>query len=146
MTLVYTLVFSITFIELFLLMMLLLPLGEKIQSQFIYILQAIQSKFKIGLYVMYSFVTILFFNSVNTSIRGMDDDMNHMNTMFDPYSRCKIFYAQRNVYLTSITLLMGLILFRIPQMVKALHKTNESSRNNENITHSSETNNSTIAK
>jgi hypothetical protein len=116
MTLVYTLVFGITIAELVLLLLLLLPLGESFQSRFFSFLYMIQTRLRIGIYVMFSFVFILFINSVNTSMRGNDTTTSHP-TIFDPYSHCKIFYAQRNIYLTFITLMAGIILYRIPQML-----------------------------
>ena len=120
MTLVYTSIFLIMLVELVLLVLLLLPLGQLIQTRLFYFLEMIQTYCKIPLYIMFSIIFILFANSVHTSIKSLDsiNNVNHHHIMFDPYSHCKNFYAQRNIYLTAITLLIGLILYRIPRMIR----------------------------
>lgn len=117
MTFLYTLVFIISFIELIFVLLLILPLGSTFQNKLFIFLNWFGSTFKIGLYVIITFIFILFVNSVGTSM-NRDNETLHPNMIMDPYSHCKIFYAQRNIYLTLGNLVMIMIIYRIPQMVQ----------------------------
>ncbi|XWV25837.1 B-cell receptor-associated 31-like protein [Tupanvirus soda lake] len=124
MSLVFTSIFIITIIELFILFIVLLPLGQNIQSKIFLFLDMIRVRFRIMLYIIFSIVSILFLNSVQTSLRATDPVYvtSHPSVMLDPYVHCKVFYAQRNIYLTSITLITGFVLYRLPQIIKNTEK------------------------
>lgn len=115
MTLIYTFVFGVTIAELFLLFLVLLPLGVSVQKRLFNFLEFIQTKLRVALYVLFFLVFMLFLNDLNTSMHAHDEPMNPV--VFNAYTHCKVFYAQRNMYMTTITLLVGFILYRIPKIV-----------------------------
>lgn len=117
MTFAYTLVFIATAVEAVLVLLLFLPLGLGFQMKYFSLLRTVQKKFKILLYILFSLVFLLFVDSVNTSMHSDHPNKPLTNIVFDPYSHCKIFYAQRNAYLTTIMLILGFILYRVPQMM-----------------------------
>jgi len=117
MTFVYTLVFAVTCIEVLLLVLLLFPLSLTFQNRYCQLLKTVQRQLKIGLLILFSLVTILFVDSVNTAMKSNHPSQVQTTIVFDPYAHCKIFYAQRNAYLTLINLMLGFILYRIPQLI-----------------------------
>jgi hypothetical protein len=117
MTFVYHLVFGVVAIESCLLFLLLVPLGLVFQHKLCTSMIRAQSKFKIFLIILFALVALLFVDSTNTALTSNQPNKIQQNIILDPYSHCKVFYAQRNAYLTFISMLIGAILYRIPQMV-----------------------------
>lgn len=115
MTLIYTSVFGFTIAEFIFLVLLMGPFGSTYRKRFCCIIQAIQLKFQIWMYILYSMLFLLFVDSLNTAFKSSHPNSTQMNMLtFDPYSHCKVFYAQRNVYLTFLALVFGVLLYRIP--------------------------------
>ena len=119
-TFVYTLMFFIASFESLVLLLLLLPLGENFRKKIFSLIQYVQTKFTFWLGILFSLILILFIDAVNTANKSRHPDSSQQNIIFDPYSHCKLFYAQRNAYLTFITLVMGFILYSIPFLFKSI--------------------------
>jgi hypothetical protein len=119
MTFVYTLIFVITTVKFAMLLLMLIPLGGDFLFRYCNFLQNMRIKFKIYLYISYSLLVIFFIDSLNNAQNSQypSESTRSLAMAIDPYSYCKIFYAQRNVYLTMISLILGFMLYRLPQLI-----------------------------
>lgn len=114
----YTLIYCILCVELFVLFALLL-VPEFIRIKLCNLIQRTTNQ------MFYIFVTTFVLIGVpfiDSFKKILNDNHHHaqpqmINGIFDPYSHCKLFYAQRNLYLTGITLVLGFVLFRLPRIV-----------------------------
>ena len=127
MTFVYHIVFVVTVIELFLLVLLLIPFSTIIQNKLCMFMIDIRQRLKIFLIILFALIILLFIDSANTAITTNHPNKPQQNIIVDPYTHCKVFYAQRNSYLTLMAMLLGLILYRIPNIIR------NNSNNNQKI-------------
>jgi len=118
MSVIYSTIFIIGALELLLLLAILLPLPLFIRNSLYGILNAIIKNFAYGLGIIFALITFMFIDSLGKVLHANHPVPTIVPTSFDPYSHCKVFYAQRNMYLTFLTLIMGFVLFRLPQITQ----------------------------
>ena len=117
MTFIYTAVFAVALTEAALLVLLVFPFGKTFQNKLCYLIFVFQEKFKVILCIIFGLICLMLIDSMNTATKSHHQQDLHVGVLFDPYSHCKMFYAQRNIYLNFVTLFMGFLLHRIPRML-----------------------------
>jgi len=119
MTLYYSLVFGLMVSEMFIFVLLILPLPMKWRkSIFIFLSKSpLIAQLQYGLKITFIFVFILFVDSLNRMWRVQEEashqDGHHVHDVrTETNLQARKFYSQRNMYLTGFTLFLSLILNR----------------------------------
>lgn len=127
MTLYYTLVFMLLMLEMFLFMLLIVPLPFTVKRKlFTFISESpVVAKIQYWMKITFVFILILFIDSVNRVYRVQIElalaTENQNNAGVMGHERLEVqarkFYSQRNMYLCGFTLFLSLILNRIYVMI-----------------------------
>src|SRR5277367_400540 len=126
MTIIFSSIFLVGLIEFVFVFLFFVPMHVGLRKRCFGFVKQVQERFKFYLCVIYVLIFFVLADAINTTIKGSTIHSNPApNTIFDPYSHCKTFYAQRNVYLTLFTLLMGYILYRAPRVYDEVESANE---------------------
>ncbi|TPX60650.1 hypothetical protein SpCBS45565_g07459 [Spizellomyces sp. 'palustris'] len=125
MSLFYQIVFVILAVEMALFTLLIAPLPLSLKRQFLIWMSKspVIAQAKQWLKIVFVYVFIMFLDSLNRTMRK--DDANQTDHHHDPYHRARLFYDQRNLYLTGAVLFLSLLLNRFFSMITEL-VTNES--------------------
>lgn len=110
MSLHYQLIFWAGLLE-FCLMGLLLFLPRKITNPIKKLLLKLINKLYYPIIFFHIFILFLFYDSTMRVFYPKEQIIQPNNT--NPYVQCAMFYAQRNLYLTGITLFLGPMLFKL---------------------------------
>jgi len=119
MTLYYSLVFGLLVSEMFIFVLLILPLPLKWRKSIFTFLSRspLIAQLQYGLKITFIFVFILFVDSLNRMWRVQEEashqDGHHIHDVrTETNLQARKFYSQRNMYLTGFTLFLSLILNR----------------------------------
>lgn len=128
MSLFYSMVFYLLIAEIVFTTILLLPLPLNWKS---FLFKKLSSprfnQVKNGLKISLVFIGILFIDSLNksNSLKSESSRSGKPDAQTDAYIHAKMFYAQRNVYLTGATIFLALVLNRFFSMILDLVKQEE---------------------
>lgn len=118
MTFIYPLIFLFAFFEFVFIFLFFLPFGKNYHRQIFYLIDGILKRYRGIFFIILFFVFIIFINSLLTVMKSSDHNTVNPQMPIGSFNNCKLFYEQRNLYLTFITLLMGYIIDRIPNTFK----------------------------
>ncbi|KCV70698.1 hypothetical protein H696_03051 [Fonticula alba] len=118
----YTLVFGILVMEVVAFLLLMLPFSPAFRKKVVSLIanSPFAAKLKIGVQVVFVLVTLLFLESISRMYR-LENEISQQQAVYnkgtaliDPFMNLYTskFYAERNVYLTGITLFLAFVLHR----------------------------------
>ena len=127
MSLFYSMVFYLLIAEIAFTTVLLLPLPLSWKSWLFKKLSSSKfNQFRNGLKISLVFIGLLFIDSINKakSLKS-ESGSGKKDAQTDAYLHAKMFYAQRNIYLTGATIFLALVLIRFFSMILDLVKQEE---------------------
>ncbi|EGF77569.1 hypothetical protein BATDEDRAFT_13702 [Batrachochytrium dendrobatidis JAM81] len=132
MTLYYQIVFAMLVYEMALFLLLLAPFPTTWRRSMLKWVSNSKIVVKISyvMRIMFVFVVVLFVDSLNNVMKKHEHDEHghsHADAHTESMVRAKMFYAQRNLYLTGSVVFLSLVLNRFFAMVFELMKNEEKS-------------------
>ena len=127
MSLFYSMVFYLLIAEIAFTTVLLLPLPLSWKSWLFKKLSSSKfNQFRNGLKISLVFIGLLFVDSINKAKSLKSESASgKKDAQTDAYLHAKMFYAQRNIYLTGATIFLALVLIRFFSMILDLVKQEE---------------------
>ncbi|KAI8913746.1 B-cell receptor-associated protein 31-like-domain-containing protein [Powellomyces hirtus] len=120
MSLFYQIVFVVLAAEMLLFTLLIAPLPLAVRRPMLKWMSTspLVTQAKSWLKLVFVYVTIMFVDSLNKVLRKSSNEDHRPDT--DPYHRARLFYEQRNLYLTGAVLFLSLLLNRFFAMISEL--------------------------